>query len=408
MFAARHAQGRSCKIRCAQRRVANSNNSHHLSRVSKADPATLQIGSCEGLGPGAVKAPPRSADRWRGAQNDGPGEGNWTVVFGPVSDSPRTPCRLCGSLDRVLVLSAPDFEYGSLPGEFQVVECSRCGHQFVDPLPSPEQVEHLYSESYYTVNERSPLYFRGIVKSFKQWQEVATTVRRTEPLRPRSILEVGCGNARRLARLAEAWRPSPRVVGVELLVSDELRRFADTNSVELIQADVERELSPLAGQTFDLIVMSQLIEHLRDPASALVRLAELLSDGGRLIIETPNRGGLDYRLFKKRYWGGYHLPRHFHLFTRNSLQQLIESTGLTVLESGFVPSPGLWIMSLRNSLRLSSAKRSSSPFEVLNFSNPLAVGAFSIIDQTRLLLGKDTSNQFVVATRRPRATNEDN
>ncbi len=319
-----------------------------------------------------------------------------------MTPSPTTqpnPCVLCGSLERELVLSAPDFEYGSLPGEFRLVACCGCGHQFIDPLPSPSEVERLYSDTYYTVNPRSPLYFRGLVKRIKQQQEVNNTLRLVAPLQPRSILEVGCGNAQRLARLRGAWQPSPRVVGADLSISPELRRFATEQAVELVEANVDESLEVFDGESFDVIIMSQLIEHLRDPARALRRLRSILSEQGRLIIETPNRGGLDYELFKQRYWGGYHLPRHFHLFTRESLRRTIEEAGMHVVAAGCVPSPGLWIMSLRNRLGLSSVSRGRSPFEVLNFSNLLAVGTFSALDQARLKLGKETSNQFAVASR---------
>jgi SAM-dependent methyltransferase len=299
-----------------------------------------------------------------------------------------------------LVLTAPDFEYGSLPGEFQVVACSRCGHQFIDPLPSPADVPRLYSDAYYTVNTRSPLHFKGFVKRLKQRHEISHTARLVGSPPPRSILEVGCGNGQRLAQLKRTWTPTPRSVGVDLSVTPAVRAFAEAQGVELFEANIDQDLNALAGQSFDLILMSQLIEHLRDPIQALVRLKEVLSPHGRILIETPNRGGLDYRLFKRRFWGGYHLPRHFHLFTQDTLRTAVEAAGMHVAQAGYLASPGLWIMSLRNRLGLSSVQRSGSVFEVLNFSNVFVVGGFSALDQLCLALGRETSNQYAVATHR--------
>ena len=133
----------------------------------------------------------------------------------------------------------------------------------------------------------------------------------------------------------------------------------------------------LRDSTHDLIIMSQILEHLRDPVVALESLRTKLAPGGFLLLETPHRGGLDYLLFRKRYWGGYHLPRHFHLFTKDSLAQTAKRVGYRVERQGSLPSPGFWIMSLRNALGLNSRRRGNSVFEFLNFSNLPAVGTFT-------------------------------
>ena len=67
------------------------------------------------------------------------------------------------------------------------------------------------------------------------------------------------------------------------------------------------------------------------------------SPGGLLIIDTPNRGGLDYALFKGRYWGGYHIPRHFHLFNQPHLVRLLEETGYQIFRRGYTPSLAFWV-----------------------------------------------------------------
>jgi hypothetical protein len=129
-------------------------------------------------------------------------------------------------------------------------------------------------------------------------------------------------------------------------------------------------------------------------------LARKLAPNGLMIIDTPNRGGLDYQLFRKKYWGGYHVPRHFHLFTQDSLTKLIEDAGLTVYRKGYLPSMGFWIISLRNMLGLNSIERGSSFWEFLRYKNLLVAGSFIAFDALRAKLGFQTSNQFVYAQKK--------
>jgi SAM-dependent methyltransferase len=210
---------------------------------------------------------------------------------------------------------------------------------------------------------------------------------------------VGCGDAARLLALKKALPGDAEGVGVDLTFPDDVRRLAREAGVRLVEGNVETDLSALRDGGHDLIVLSQLIEHLREPGQALRLLREKLSPGGRLVVETPDRSGLDYRLFRSRYWGGYHLPRHFHLFTRSSLAGLARRHGLAVERQASLPSPGFWIISLRNRLGLSSDRRRRSLFEFLHFANLPVVGFFTALDLLVARLGGGTSNQVLVARR---------
>ena len=69
------------------------------------------------------------------------------------------------------------------------------------------------------------------------------------------------------------------------------------------------------------------------------------------MIVTDNTGSLDFRLACRRYWGGYHFPRHWNLFNERSLRLLAAKTGFEV---GVVRddrvSPVNWTYSVRNAL----------------------------------------------------------
>jgi SAM-dependent methyltransferase len=187
-------------------------------------------------------------------------------------------------------------------------------------------------------------------------------------------------------------------IGLDLRFQAALVDRATKAGIRLVEGS-ESNLNELHDSAHDLMIMSQILEHLRDPIDVLERLRAKLAPAGVLLLETPNRGGLDYRLFRNRYWGGYHLPRHFHLFTKDSLAATAKRVGYRVVLQGSLPSPGFWILSLRNALGLHSNLRKRSVFEFLNFSNLMAVGVFTALDLVCIKLGLPTSNQFVLLAR---------
>lgn len=311
------------------------------------------------------------------------------------------PCLFCGPTACEDWVRAPDFEYACRPGEFTVVHCMTCDHAFLDPLPTQEEIATLYPKTYYTRNPDSPVFLKGIV----YWTKLQVDLFRIRDCMrgrgPRSIVDIGCGDAERLFHLRRRIDASIEIIGADLHVTPAVREQAQTAGVRMIQTDVEEDLDFLRESGHDFIVMSQLIEHLRDPMDFLVRLRAKLSGEGCLLIETPNLGGLDYRIFGRRFWGVYHIPRHLHLFSQRSLQELLSRCGYTVLRQGFLGSAGFWTTSLRNLFGLNSARRGRSPLESLNCSNPLVIGAFMLLDLTTLALGGVTSTQYMLVRKTP-------
>src|SRR5262249_57545619 len=101
------------------------------------------------------------------------------------------------------------------------------------------------------------------------------------------------------------------------------------------------EDADLPQGTFALIVLQQVIEHVPDPRRMIERLRALLAAGGAVVIETPNTRSWDHRLFSKRYWGGYHIPRHFHLFNDRSHPALLRLPPLHLTPPRALPTPTL-------------------------------------------------------------------
>jgi SAM-dependent methyltransferase len=156
--------------------------------------------------------------------------------------------------------------------------------------------------------------------------------------------------------------------------------------VRVLEANLEEDLGALRDDGHDLVIMSQILEHLRDPVAVLRNVGRKLSPGGCVLVETPNQGGLDFWLFRERYWGAYHIPRHFHLFSRATLSAAVERAGLRVIRRGFLSALGL-----------DSVARSGRFGEFLNMRNLPVVALFSALDMLAIAAGRETSNQFVLA-----------
>lgn len=308
-------------------------------------------------------------------------------------------CPLCGGSRAELLTRGGDLEYRTLPGrEFSVWRCGGCGHGYLDPLPGPEELPAIYPPSYYTRNPDSPVRLAGRLYEWKLERDVAR-IRSLAGARPlRSVVDLGCGDAQRLERLGDALGDGVELIGLDLQPDPERVRELAARGIRLERANIESELDALRDGGHDLAVLCQIIEHVRDPAALLAALARKLAPGGRALIETPNLGGLDFRLFRRRAWGAYHVPRHFHLFSRDSLAATAERAGLAVVASGFLPS-GFTIVSLRSALGLTSIERSRRFGEFLNMRNWLSVAAFSGLDVLVATLGLPTSNQYLLAER---------
>jgi len=65
------------------------------------------------------------------------------------------------------------------------------------------------------------------------------------------------------------------------------------------------------GRKFDLIMMLNLIEHVRDPVAVLQKMKRHAGADGLILIKTPNYDSLDARIFRHRNWVGLHCPRHW-------------------------------------------------------------------------------------------------
>jgi SAM-dependent methyltransferase len=156
---------------------------------------------------------------------------------------------------------------------------------------------------------------------------------------PAVILDVGCGDG---AATAEAVRVSPghRVLGLDWS-PDSIGR-ASRLGLTLVRATAEPPGLPVRSGAADVVIMSELIEHLVDTDAALDEAHRVLKPGGTLLLSTPNlaawynRGllalGVQPVFSEVSLRGVYGRPGsqvagHLRMFTRRALTGLLAARG---------------------------------------------------------------------------------
>jgi 2-polyprenyl-3-methyl-5-hydroxy-6-metoxy-1,4-benzoquinol methylase len=172
------------------------------------------------------------------------------------------------------------------------------------------------------------------------------------PVRPdASILELGCGaGATGASALSE--HKCARYVGIEL--DERAAELARGRLSEVFVGNVERLKLPFAEQSFDALIMSEVLEHLLDPWTTVRDLAGFLKPGGLVMASVPNIS--HHRIVRDLLKGRFELRdfgimdrTHLRWFTPQSFTGLFEQAGIQVDEWGPVNAPS-WKSGLFNSL----------------------------------------------------------
>ncbi|HTL18629.1 MAG TPA: class I SAM-dependent methyltransferase [Patescibacteria group bacterium] len=146
------------------------------------------------------------------------------------------------------------------------------------------------------------------------------------------LLELGCGNGNTAAAaLAEGrcgW-----ACGIELCEGPAVQARTKLNQV--IVGDIECLSLDLPLASFDILLMSEVLEHLRDPHSVLVKLRKLLKPGAIVLAGSPNVCHFSTILMLLR--GRWNYERegimdetHVRWFSPSTYRELFEKAGYVV------------------------------------------------------------------------------
>jgi methionine biosynthesis protein MetW len=154
------------------------------------------------------------------------------------------------------------------------------------------------------------------------------------------VLDVGCSEGYLAAALA---RRGCEVHGVER--DERAAAAARAHCAQVWAIDVEDGAARAALPSgFDAIVLGDVLEHLRDPWSALAWAAGRLRAGGIAVVSVPNavhwtaRREIARGRFPLHDWGTFDRT-HLRWFTRAGARELVSGAGLSIEREQFTPAP---------------------------------------------------------------------
>ena len=303
-------------------------------------------------------------------------------------------CPVCRSEDFRQDAVGFDYELITCVNPWRFVRCASCGHVWLNPRPAVAELGTIYPPTYYAYNyeeEINALAVRG--KQALDRRKFAGILKALDRP-PASYLDVGCGDGRFLRLMESRGVPRDANYGIELdeRVVEPLREAgyrAWCGRVEDCEA--------IPDGAIDLATMFHVIEHVDDPAAVVRRIGRWLAPGGLFAVETPNFDSADQRLFANGHWGGYHIPRHWNLFTPATLERLLRDAGLEPIRTRFQTGHAFWMYSFHHRLRYGRTPRP----RLANMFNPFkglpALVGFTAFDKARAAVGFRTSAMLILA-----------
>lgn len=126
-----------------------------------------------------------------------------------------------------------------------------------------------------------------------------------------TLLDIGAGTG---SFLKEAKQQNWKISGVE--PNQGARKLAQEKGIEL-----DESIDNFKGKSFDVITLWHVLEHLPNLEETVLKIENLLSPDGILIIAVPNYKSYDSNYYKN-FWAALDVPRHLWHFSRKSMERI--------------------------------------------------------------------------------------
>lgn len=225
-------------------------------------------------------------------------------------------CPWCNSENNHQFLKLKD--YFLTQEEFEILECEDCKLLFTNPCPTPDKIGNYYkSEDYLSHNEEKKSLFAKIYNKVKKINiknkfKIATSSQQSAV----SVLDIGCGVG---DFLLYAKEKGCNVTGIE--PSEDARKIAEKKLDCKISSP--EELQNIPDNSFDIITMWHVLEHVADLKTEIHHLQRILKKDGRLVLALPNYKSYDAEYYKDK-WAAYDVPRHLSHLSQTSIKNIFK------------------------------------------------------------------------------------
>lgn len=217
-------------------------------------------------------------------------------------------CPICSGAARPLfTLSTRRFHRCVSPG---------CRLTFVDPQPTDDELARYYTEDYFGDDSRA----HKLTAERVQRQVLARMLALSDRPFP-VILDYGCARAGLWSSLDPALR--------DLYYGIELDPLARQDAAQTTGRPIFRTIDDFhafGSEGWNLCLMINVVEHLRDPVDELRKIAATASPGALIWVSTPNDHCLKRVLLGQR-WDQYEDRTHLHLFSHRTLARVLRAAG---------------------------------------------------------------------------------
>lgn len=245
--------------------------------------------------------------------------------------SRSTTCPVCEQqTDTATVARLSDRRKG-LSGWWDVVRCGDCGSQFMDPMPSDEELREYYS-AYTTESEVVLVDGLGSkqpnLRRAYHWLSGDVDPRDFVEIPPGGkVLDYGSGGGTYLSYFHSR---DVDIVGAEI---SEVMIEACSRAGLMLRRVASFDDIPFGDAEFDVVYLMQVFEHLRSPRRFMQELGRVLKADGVLYLALPNADSGWRRVFGTTWVSGWFAPFHLVHYTKESLTQLAAEYGLTTISS---------------------------------------------------------------------------
>jgi SAM-dependent methyltransferase len=115
-----------------------------------------------------------------------------------------------------------------------------------------------------------------------------------QDIRNPAILDIGVGKGEDLAQIHQRLDRSAQLFGLEGF--EPSRQKALAKGIDARAADIEREVYPFPDSSMDVIIINQVLEHVKEVFFVLSEASRIIRPGGALIVGVPNLAAWHNRL----------------------------------------------------------------------------------------------------------------
>ncbi|MDX9942527.1 MAG: class I SAM-dependent methyltransferase [Bacteroidales bacterium] len=208
---------------------------------------------------------------------------------------------------------------------YSIMNCTECQHAFTDITLKPQEIKEIYSDRYFYGGKYGyPDYTLEKDILIRRGEKYAKLLSRH--LQPGLLLDVGAAAGFIMKGFENAgWR----TMGIE--PNEHMAVYGRENLHMDIRTGTLEEAS--FAQSFDLVLLIQVIAHLFDLGKSMKHVSEKVKEGGYVLVETWNKNSLSARLLGQ-YWHEYSPPSTLNFFSKKSLDLLMGHYGFRLISRG--------------------------------------------------------------------------